>query len=221
MDSLSGRARFLVIAAFVLSTALFATAAVAYVAATRDEGPKTAGPRIHPTLIFPTQEPTASPTPSPTPSPTASPTPSPAAVTPSPSASPRPRTTTSAPKPSPTAKKDGLRVDAVLDPADGDTFAKTTDFVLYAHATDGDGTIKLQSVTWGDGTTSRSGKTTECASTGTGDCKDFELHHRYNKQGSYQVTLTVVSGPTAEKRVLHITAFVHYPAPTPTPAPTH
>jgi hypothetical protein len=225
VDSLSGRARLLVIAAFVLSAGLFGTAAVAYVVASRDDGPKKAGPTVHPSVIVPTQEPSATPTPtleptsSPTPaaSPTASPSASPA-TSPSPSASPR--AATSSPRPSPTRSfvKQGLFVDAVLDPADGDTVATVTDFVLSAHATDGDGTIKLQSVTWGDGTKSTSGKTSECPSTGTGDCKDFELHHVYNRTGRFEVYLTVTSGPTAEKQVLHISAFVNHPAPTPSPS---
>ena len=226
MDSLSGRARLLVAAAFVLSAGLFGTAAVAYVVASRDDGPKKAGPTVHPSLILPTTEPSATPTPStaptasptPAPSPTAAPSASPAAATPSPSASPKPATTSPRPRPTRTTTKPGLFVDAVLDPADGDTVATVTDFVLSAHATDGDGTIKLQSVTWGDGTKSTSGKTSECASTGTGDCKDFELHHVYNRTGRFEVYLTITSGPTAEKQVLHISAFVNHPAPTPSPS---
>jgi cytoskeletal protein RodZ len=226
VDSLSGRARLLVIAAFVLSAALFGTAAVAYVLASRDDD-EVAGPKVHPTVILPTQEPTASPSPttSPTPSPTpkASPTasPSPAAVvTPSRSASPRPRATSAAPKPSatkPTAKE-GLFASAALDRATGGTTGES--YKVTAHATDGDGVIYLKSINWGDGTVStlnQRGTACSPAAKAPADCRNYAVSHVYTKPGKHKITLTFVSG--AETQQLYLDAEVSA-APSASPSPT-
>jgi hypothetical protein len=126
---------------------------------------------------------------------------------------------TSSPRPSATrtAQAAGLFLDAVLDPAAGTS--PGDDVGLFAHATDGDGTIHLVSVTWGDGKTSTSGKVTECASKGTADCKDFELHHVYAASGTYSVTITLASdGTLPETSHLTITEHVNGPSPEPSPS---
>jgi Rad3-related DNA helicase len=93
------------------------------------------------------------------------------------------------------------------------------DVGLFAHATDGDGTIHLVSVTWGDGKTSTTGEVTECASKGTADCKDFELHHAYAASGTYSVTITLASdGTLPESSHLTITEHVNGPSPEPSPS---
>jgi hypothetical protein len=232
VDFLVGRGRLVMVAAFVLAGALFATGAVAFVLASRDDK-KTAVPRVHPSLIIPTQEPseTPSPTPSPTPAATRSATPSPAAVvTASPSAtrsaSPAPRATQTSPRPKPTKTvvAEGLSADASLDRADGGTAGQT--YEVTGHATDGDGTIYLKSINWGDGTlTTLNARGTACspAAVAPADCRnyvDYRLgrqSHIFSKPGSYTITVTFVSGDEAQ--VLHLTAHVS-PAP-PSPTPTH
>jgi hypothetical protein len=231
VDSLSGRARLLVIAAFVLSAALFGTAAVAYVLASRDDD-EVAGPKVHPTVILPTQEPTASPSPttSPTPSPTpkASPTasPSPAAVvTPSRSASPRPRATSAAPKPSKTPPPEALAAEVSLDRANGGTAGQT--YKITGHATDGDGAIYLKSIDWGDGTvTTLMARGTACAQpvVAPADCRDYldyrigRQAHVYSDRGTYKIIVTFVSGAET-LRPPPLTAQVSA-APSASPSPT-
>jgi hypothetical protein len=215
---LTSRGRALVVVAFLVSAALCGTSAVALVRASRDSGTPSALPSPSATpspTESPTPEPTASPTPvvttAPSPTPTAAPTVAPTATT-----SPAPRTTSS-PRPSASpAAAAGLFLDAVLDPANGTAPKQVVG--LFAHATDGDGTIQLVSVTWGDGSTSTAAKTTECAAKGRGDCKDFELHHAYAKAGTYTVTITVSSnGAIPESTSTSITEYVNGPVPSPSP----
>lgn len=236
VGALSARGRLFVVLAFVLSAALCATAAIALVVASNNKKDKTdAIPTFNPTVVVPTDSPTPEPSATPTPTLTATATPT-ASATPaasqaatasaSPAASatrsPSPRATHASPKPSatPVPNPDGLFVDATLDPAGGDT--STDDlYKLYAHATDNDGTIKLVSVKWGDGTTSTTAtSTTECAASAPGDCKNFYVTHYYKTAGTFDVTLTISSGPHAETSVIHLTCKVKTVAPKPTPSPT-
>ncbi|HUR13297.1 MAG TPA: hypothetical protein VM097_02260 [Mycobacteriales bacterium] len=220
MGSLTSRGRALVVAAFLLSAALCSTAAVALVEASRDDD---ATPRAlasaSPTPA-PTEEPTPSPSPTaavtatPTVAPTASASPKPTATV---TTSPAPRVTAS-PRPSATrtAQPAGLFLDAILDPANGTS--PGADVGLFAHATDGDGTIRLVSVTWGDGTKSTTAEVTECAAQGPADCKDFELHHTYAAAGTYTVTLTVAStGGIPESASVSLKEHVNGPSPEPSP----
>jgi hypothetical protein len=231
-DFWSGRGRLLTVAAFVLAAALCATAAVAYVVASRNDSSKASGTRVHPTLVFPSSPP-SSVTPSPsatastgTPSPsaraTSSPTPA-ATVAPStsPSSSPSPRATHRSPRPATSSgpAKPGLVVDAVLDPAQGDTTTDTV-FRLSAHATDGDGTIRLQSIQWdAGGPAGKEGSSTACPASGTGDCRDFAFAHSYGTTGWHDITLTITSGPRVETSTLHLRAYVKSVAASPTPSP--
>jgi hypothetical protein len=210
----------LIVIAFVLSAALCATAAVAFVIASRDEDDTKALPRVLPT-VSPTAEPTATPSASPTASPTPAPSATPAATpsaTAGPSASPRtspaPRVTPPAPRPSAsrTPPAQGLFVDATLDPAEGNTTTKTV-FRLFAHATDGDGTISLESIRWdANGPAVKEGTSKACASTGKGDCRDFAFSHTYATTGWHEIFLTIVSGPATgpqhETTTLHLRAYV-------------
>lgn len=245
MGAFDARPRALVIVAFAGSAVLFAGAAAALVAAQGDDDVRTGLPQANPTLVPGGSTPSAAPqtpsgpepsstespdggTASPTAGPTAGPTTGPSAV---PSATSR-ATSSSSPRPRSTSgggtrtNPDGLFVDATIDPADGATYAKETVFKLFAHATDGDGDIRLVSVSWGDGTKSTTGSTTACPARGTGDCKDFALNHVYSTTGTKEVYLTVSSGPVKETAVLHLTAHVNNAAPTaspsdsPSPSPT-
>ena len=226
MGSLSARGRLYVVLAFVLSAVLCGAAAIALVKASDDKD-KNAIPSFTPTVVVPTDSPTPEPSATPTPTPTVTATATPSATTAasaSPTAtrssSPSPRATHASPKPSksPATTELGLRVDATLDPTAGDT--STDDlYKLYAHAVDDDGTIKLVSVKWGDGTTSTTAKTTsECAATAPGDCKDFYVTHYYKTKGTFDVVVTISSGPYTETRVLHLTCTVKTVAPTPSPS---
>lgn len=224
MGSLTSRGRALVVVAFVVSAALCGTSAVALVLASRDDGSTPTA------LSAPSPTPTPSETPSETPSSTPSAVPTPvftvtpvptvtATATPTATSSPRPRTTSS-PRPSSTrtAQPAGLFLDAILDPANGTSPGQSVG--LFAHATDGDGTISLVSVTWGDGTKSTSGSVTDCAATGTADCKDIVLHHTYatGRSEPYLVTITVASaGDLPESSHVTLKEFVNGPAPEPSP----
>lgn len=231
MGAFDARPRALVIVAFAGSAALFAGAATALVAANRDDDVTGTLPRANPTLVpggsSPSAEPVVTDSPEASPAATASATASAAAsasasARATSSASPRASTSASAaPRPTKGAlNAEGLFVDAVIDPADGATYAKKTVFRLSAHATDGDGTIRFVSVSWGDGTRSTSAVTRECAATGRGDCKDFAVSHVYSTQGSKDVTLTITSGPAKETSVLLLGVKVNNAAPTPTASPS-
>jgi hypothetical protein len=103
-----------------------------------------------------------------------------------------------------------LFLDAILDPANGTSPGQVVG--LFAHATDGAGTIRLVSVKWGDGSTSTAAQTTECAAKAGADCKDFELHHAYatGREEPYLVTITVESdGPIPESSKVTIKEFVN------------
>lgn len=226
MDFLVGRGRWVMAAAFVLAAALFATGAVAFVIASRDDKPS-AAPRVHPSLIIPTPEPTQtpSPTPSPTPKVTATPTPSAtpavtASPTPSRSASPAPRVTSSPkPKPTKTTTPEGLSATAAIDLATGGQPGDT--YHVTGHATDGDGTIYLKSVDWGDGglsTLNQRGTACSQAPKAPADCRNYATSHVYTKPGSHVITLTFVSG--AETQVLYLHVTVSGASPSPTPAHT-
>lgn len=222
MGSLTSRGRALVVVAFLLSAALCGGSAVALVVASRHEAhtpaalaPAAATPAATET---PTPTPSASPTPvfTVTPRPTVTATPAPTATATA-TASPAARTTSSPRASHSTAPPAGLALDAILDPANGTSPGQ--DVGLFAHATDGDGTIRLVSVTWGDGTKSTAGKVTECASTGKGDCKDFVLHHTYAASGTFTVTITVASaGTLPETSSLTLKEFVNGPSPAASPA---
>jgi hypothetical protein len=224
VDFLVGRGRWVMAAAFVLAAALFATGAVAFVIASRDDKPA-AGPRVHPSLIIPTPEPTQTPSPTPSPTPTATPTPTSSATpvvtptaTPTHSASPAPRVTSSPkPKPTKTVVAEGLSATASIDLATGGQPGDT--YHVTGHATDGDGTIYLKSVDWGDGTFSvLNQRGTACSSMpkAPADCRNYATSHVYTKPGTHSITVTFVSG--AETQVLHLSVKV---SPAPTPSPTH
>lgn len=221
MGSLTSRGRALVVVAFVVSAALCGTSAVALVLASRDDGSTPTALTSPSATPAPTETPTPTPSASPTPVFTVTPLPTPsatAAATPTATASPAARTTSS-PRPSRSpAAAAGLFLDAVLDPANGTYPGQVVK--LFAHATDGDGTIRLVSVDWGDGSPkSTTGKVADCASVGTGDCKDFEVHHQYTAVRTYQVTITVASsGTIPETSSLTITEHVNGTAPTPSPS---
>jgi hypothetical protein len=217
------RGRILVVLAFIISAALFAGAAVAFVMARNDDSDKkvTTLPSIHPTLVFPTDQPTAAPTESPTPAPT---TPAPTVtvaptttpqVTPAATSSPTPRRTSTA-RPSPTRTlTQGLATSSELNIAKGGTTADT--YVITIHATDGDGSVSLKSVSWQAGTSSATQSGTPCAATAPASCRNFTLSHKYTKAGSYLITIEVVSGK--ENATISYQLDVA-PDPNPSPSPS-
>jgi hypothetical protein len=103
----------------------------------------------------------------------------------------------------------GLFADAALTPANGDTTTATL-FTLNAHATDGDGSISLLSLDWGDGTALVKGtRGTACEAKAPADCRDFEWTHKYaamNTDG-YDITLKIQSGD--EVSTMHLVAYVN------------
>ena len=227
MASLTSRGKAVAGLAFLLSAVLCAGAAVALVRVSdREPSDGTAAPRPQPTLIFGSTSPTPTPkatvavTASPSPaavatvSPSASPRPS-ASPTATRSASPRPRATTS-PRPEPAA---GLAASALLDPQSGDIFP-TTPITLKAHATDGQGEIRLRSLDWGDGTVITGGAGKACSAPSGGDCADFAFSHKYAQPGEYDILLQITSG--SETAVLPFTIVIKQcsgPCATPTPSP--
>lgn len=209
MGSMTTRGRILVVAAFVVSALLFAGAAIALVKANDDGSqPTRAVPTVRPTFAVPTETPTPTPAPT-TPAPTASPTPSAATATPTPTAtrapssSPAPRRTSS-PRPSPNVSLiPGMSAEAAIDKATGGTAGE--DFTVSAHVTDGEGTIYLESLDWGDGSEPvQGGRGEACdpAATRPADCRDFSWTHTYTAADSYTITLTFVSGD--ETQILHL-----------------
>jgi pyruvate/2-oxoglutarate dehydrogenase complex dihydrolipoamide acyltransferase (E2) component len=221
----TARGRVLVVLAFVVAAALCSTAAVALVLASRDDGSTTrALPTIHPTVLAPSTSPTASPAASAAPSAPASPT-----AAPSPSASPAASPTTAAAataspaarrtrttRPTATAPVPGLATDATINISKGGTTAST--YVVSLHATDGNGTIYLRSVSWQAGETTtlmQRGAACRPAATAPADCRDYTVSHRYDTPGSYLVTLEVVSGSE--------TSQIQFPvdvAAAPSPSPS-
>lgn len=216
MGSLTSRGRALVVVAFVLSAALCGGAAVALVAASRDDAASpSALPTVNPTLIAPSQSPTPSPgAVSPTPVVTSSPRPS---ATPSPTAtvtsSSAPRATTSprpaSPRPSPTgnvAVPEGLEATAAITVID----AEQGKYVVKVHATDGSGSIYLKSVDWGDQTEKapkQRGTACSPAAAAPADCRDYSVPHTYADPSKDRiVTVEVISG--TENAVIHLTIDV-------------
>jgi hypothetical protein len=172
------RARGLAIGAVVVSALLAGTAAYALDQATDDSAPTvlsspepvvtespTAEPTVDPTLApIPTLTPlpTLSPTPTSTASPThsASPTASQTAVV---TASPTPRRIY--PYPKPTTVYAGLALSAKLIPRGGSQYAVSVVTEDDRNgATDGDGTIYLESLSWNDGPLVRGVNPTSCRS---------------------------------------------------------
>jgi hypothetical protein len=207
------RGRVLVVAVFVLSAAICASAAVALVVASdEDRQPLATLPSVHPTVVFPTDQPTsAAPTPSRAPTTAATASSSPAA-TPSPtlSATPSPavRPSSGAPSPTPvrTPLPPGLFANASVAEASG---ASAGDPVhVKAHATDGDGSISLLSLDWGDGSSQvRGGRGTVCSppAAAPADCRNFAWTHPYAAPGSYTITIWLVSGLERSRLLLPLT----------------
>jgi len=205
-----------VVVAFVLSAGLCAGGAIALVKTSANDGK----PRALPTPSvspLPSEQPTVAPT---TPAPTTSPTPVATATptvtaVPSPThtatSSPTPRRTTS-PRPSPTGSTvEGLSSSASINYATGGTTADH--FVVTAKATDGNGTIYLQSIDWGDdppATLHERGTACSPPATAPADCRKYPEGHDYAAAGSYIITIEFVSG--TETSVLHLTVKVD-PAP--------
>jgi hypothetical protein len=170
--------------------------------------------------------PTPSPTPSETESETSTPAPAPTTPRPTPSATPtatqKPSASASpspAPKlyayPGPTTAYPPLTLRAEINPQAGTT---SQTFTLEGVAKDGDGTIFVSSVNWGDGTvnggeagpTSCPAYPSPTAAPGPyqphGDSRTFTRTHTYSAIGDYKVVVTVRSinadcrphGPRAE-----------------------
>lgn len=223
-----GRARALAGLAVVVSGGLAAGAGYALHDATKDGGTTTALPAAsaEPTpevTAEPTPTPTPSATPSPTPSPTASPTPRATATTaPTPTATPSAAAVTRYPYPGPTRGYTSLYVEsAEVDPANDGRHGVT----LKAHAADGDGTILVTSIDWGDGTKSGGEPDpSSCPPHPSPTAKPgpyqpepsdrtITATHRYKTAGSYDVVLSVRSinadcrphGPATERATASFT----------------
>ena len=210
-----GRARVLAGLAVVVAGGLVAGAAYALDQSTGGSPTALASPTASPS---PTETPSASPTPAGAPSPTTTPTATPtvsrtAAATHSPSASP------SAVRhyayPAPTKTYAPLALSAEVNPQSG-SVGQT--FALEGHATDGDGTIFVTSVNWGDGTVDGGealpyrcpAYPSPTANPGpyqpAPDNRTFTRSHVYQRSGTFTVTVTVHSvnadcrphGPKAE-----------------------
>lgn len=185
-----------------------------------------------PALTLPTAAPTTSLSPLATPSPTASPTPS-ATPTATPTSSPTPTATrTATPTSSPTAVKtyaypspshryDSLRMSGTLSQG---LATVGTNIELTVNATDGDGTIYLTQLSWGDGTSDPAQPSPRhCKSWPTlhsppgayrpePDTFKAVAHHRWVTPGDYTVTVTVTSvnadckphGPATERATVQI-----------------
>jgi cytoskeletal protein RodZ len=210
VGSLTARGRVLVVAAFVLSAALCAGAAVAFVRASNDDSTAPRALASASPSATPSEQPT--PTATSTPTPTVTPT---ATATAAPTSSPSPRhTATSKPTRTSTRVK-GLSAQASLDLKSGGT---TDDvFHILARATDGNGTISLQSLDWGDGSPLvEGGRGSACnpAATAPADCRTFAWSHQYAQAGPYIVTIVFASG--AETAILQLTPTVDEPSPSPT-----
>jgi hypothetical protein len=219
---MTARARALAGLAVVVAGALAGGAAYALDQATGD----VAGDR---SAASPSPSPTVSPTPSGlatpilTVSPTATSTASSSAA-PTPTSSPTPSRAPSTapgapakryPYPAPTTSYAPLALRASIDPQAG---AVGQTFTLEGNATDGDGTIFVTSVSWGDGTVdggeaspaSCPAYPSPTAAPGPyrprPDDRTFTRTHAYSAAGSYKVVLTVRSinadcrpnGPRAE-----------------------
>jgi hypothetical protein len=209
VGSMTTRGRVLVVAAFVLAAALCATAAVALVLASNDSPkPAAALPTVHPTLVYPTDQPTTAPsTPAPTKAPTTAATASSSpGATSSPRTSPAARATSGGPAPTRTPLPAGLAANASVAEASGATAGEGIH--VKAHATDGDGSISLLSLDWGDGSEQvRGGRGTACTppAKAPADCRNFAWTHAYPDPGTYTITLWFVSGMERSRLLLPVT----------------
>jgi hypothetical protein len=147
---MSGRARVLAGLAVVVAGGLAAGAAYALDQSTGSSTPTAlASPTLAPA---PSATPPASPTPAAPPSPTTTPTAAPTPTrtpTATRSASARPSAVRYYAYPAPTKTYEGLAFSAEVNPQSG-SVGQTFTFVGYAK--DGDGTIFVTSIDWGDGT---------------------------------------------------------------------
>jgi hypothetical protein len=199
----AARARLLAGAAVVVAGGLAAAAGYALQQAT-DDAPVLASASPSPTAS-PTPSATASPTPSPTPTPKPTPSPTPS---PKPTPSPTPRATASPtpvryPYPRPTKAYAGLHFfRATVDDANPQQDQVVT---LTARALDGDGTIYVVGVDWGDDTVNGGeADPTRCRSFPSPssspppfrpqpDDVRFTRTHSYSQAGIYTVKVTVRS----------------------------
>lgn len=235
--------RVLVGGSLLLSLVLAGGAAVALTSATGDPGSTTAAPS--PAAVVPSATPSSSPAPAPTAAPTPVATPSPSAVAtsaaPAASASPSaaasaaasPSATRSAAPvtryayPKPTRQYTSLYISKIeFQPSGSGTTAD--DNALTVRAVDGDGTIRLGQIAWGDGTlTQGAAAPGPCAPKPSpttrpgpyqphGDDRTFVKHHRYTTAGTYKISVTVSSGnadcrpngPASETVTLDLTVTV-------------
>ena len=235
------RNRGVLLLALVIAAVLAAGAAFALVNAGDDSGPRLTLPTLSPT---PTD--TASATPSATPTATATPS---ATATASPTATSKP-TATAKPSatstsgshtyayPKPTHTYAGLEL-TIHSPSNNEP--PGSDFVLTAKATDGDGTIFFNGMSWGDGSTEPAQANPQhCKSypqpptspqgsyQPQSDSKTFTFHHRYLVGGrDYVITVKVASvnvdcrpnGPKRQDTLLRVRIHVTTPEPSPTAAP--
>ena len=199
------RARLLAGLAVVVAGGLAVGAAYALDQATSDSTPTAfASPTPSPT---PSETPAASvsPTPAAAPSPTATPT---ASATPSRtpvatrSAAASPTAVHYYAYPGPTKTYEGLAFSAEVNPQDGSVGQK---FTLVGYAKDGDGTIFVVGVNWGDGTTDGGESTPDhcpaypspTAKPGpyqpAPDSRTFTRTHVYTAAGTYKLVVTVRS----------------------------
>jgi hypothetical protein len=214
---MAARARLLAGLAVVVAGGLAAGAAYALDNATGDGTPTAlASPEAPPTPVETPGE-SASPTPAAAPSPTVTPSATPTRTpTATRSASASPTAVRRYAYPGPTKTYAGLSLTAQLDPQSG---SAGQTFSLQGHATDGDGTIFVTSVDWGDGKVdggeaipdSCPAYPSPTANPGpyqpAPDSRTFTRSHVYTSAGDYRVVVTVTSvnadcrphGPKAEK----------------------
>jgi hypothetical protein len=225
--SLTSRGKALAGIAFLASAVLCAGAATALVKASdHDTSDGTAAPRPEPTLIAGSTSPTpaSSPTPAAATTPSASPTATAAATSSPTSPSPSPRTSSASPRPRTTSSPrstnpEGLALSATLNPQSGDIFVNDL-ITLKAHATDGQGSISLKSLTWGDGSKVTGGSGSSCTPPASGgDCANFSFSHRYQRSGTFHIVLQVTSGGETQALAFDIQIFDRG-EPSPTPSAT-
>ncbi len=236
---------------FVVAAGLLGGAAVAYVNAGGGGSTSAVSPVVTPgPTAVASPEPTVE-TPAPAPSPTATAVPT-ATVTASPSASPSvaPSATATAtgtptrtyPYPAPSQTYAGLVLSATLNPGGGTT---ATPFDLRMKATDGDGEIYFDGLTWGDGGAAAADASPQKCGTyppltskpgayqPSPDEAEFRKGHTYPRAGTYTLTAHVSSvskdckpnGPAKETRTVTFTVRISAaptasPSASPTPSPT-
>jgi hypothetical protein len=197
-----GRARLLAGLAVVVAGGLAAGAGYALDAAVSDDSPTAlASPTPSPTAV-PSEAPTETPTPTPAAAPSPTTTPSPTgSATATPVVTSTPGTVRRYAYPAPTRKYAGLALTAELKPSD----APSRTVSLQGHATDGDGTVFVARIDWGDGTVDPGEATpTSCpaypsptAAPGpyqpAPDSRSFTRSHVYHASGDYTVVVTVRS----------------------------